>query len=49
MAKEGLLAKPTHKHIIRFAPPLCISEAQIHEALAIVKKVMFKYGAAAKL
>jgi ornithine--oxo-acid transaminase len=32
MAKKGLLAKPTHGHIIRFAPPLVISEAQLHEA-----------------
>jgi ornithine--oxo-acid transaminase len=38
MAENGLLAKPTHRHIIRFAPPLVITEAQIHEAVAIIKK-----------
>ncbi len=38
MSKNGLLAKPTHGHIIRFAPPLVITEEQIHEAVAIIKK-----------
>lgn len=38
MAENGLLAKPTHEHIIRFAPPLVITEEQIHEAVAIIKK-----------
>jgi ornithine--oxo-acid transaminase len=38
MAENGLLAKPTHRHIIRFAPPLVITEAQILEAVDIIKK-----------
>ena len=38
MAENGLLAKPTHQHIIRFAPPLVISEEQLMEALEIIKK-----------
>jgi len=38
MAENGLLAKPTHGHIIRFAPPLVITEAQIIEAVEIIKK-----------
>lgn len=38
MAENGLLAKPTHQHIIRFAPPLIITEEQLHEALAIIRK-----------
>jgi ornithine--oxo-acid transaminase len=38
MAEHGLLAKPTHQHIIRFAPPLVITEEQLHEAIAIIKK-----------
>jgi ornithine--oxo-acid transaminase len=37
---NGLLAKPTHDHIIRFAPPLVITEEQIHEAVAIIKKTI---------
>ncbi len=36
MAENGLLAKPTHRHIIRFAPPLVISEEQLNEALDII-------------
>lgn len=38
MMNNGLLAKPTHGDKIRFAPPLVINEAQIHEAVAIIKK-----------
>jgi ornithine--oxo-acid transaminase len=38
MRDNGLLAKPTHDHIIRFAPPLVINEAQIHEAVEIIRK-----------
>ncbi len=38
MAENGLLAKPTHRHIIRFAPPLVISEEQLMEAIGIIKK-----------
>jgi len=34
----GLLAKPTHGNKIRFAPPLVITESQIHECLAIIEK-----------
>ena len=37
MRDNGLLAKPTHDHIIRFAPPLIINEAQIHESVGIIK------------
>lgn len=38
MAKNGLLAKPTHQHIIRFAPPLVISEKELFDAIEIIKK-----------
>jgi len=38
MRDNGLLAKPTHDHIIRFAPPLVINEEQIKEAIEIIKK-----------
>jgi ornithine--oxo-acid transaminase len=37
MKENGLLAKPTHQHIIRFAPPLVITEEQVHEAVAIIR------------
>ncbi|MCR5759641.1 MAG: ornithine--oxo-acid transaminase [Bacteroidales bacterium] len=35
----GLLAKPTHRHIIRFAPPLTINEKELREAIGIIKSV----------
>ncbi|MCX6168896.1 MAG: ornithine--oxo-acid transaminase [Ignavibacteriales bacterium] len=38
MRDNGLLAKPTHGHIIRFAPPLVINEEQIKEAVKIIEK-----------
>ncbi len=37
MAENGLLAKPTHNHIIRFAPPLVITEAELRAAIAIIR------------
>jgi len=36
MKENGLLAKPTHDHIIRFAPPLVINEEQIRDAVEII-------------
>ena len=38
MSENGLLAKPTHGDIIRFAPPLVITEDQINECLGIIAK-----------
>ena len=38
MKEKGLIAKPTHDHIIRFAPPLIISEAQLLEAIGLIKE-----------
>jgi ornithine--oxo-acid transaminase len=38
MAKAGLLAKPTHGNIIRFAPPLVINEEQLHAACDIIER-----------
>jgi len=40
MKEYGLLAKPTHQHIIRFAPPLVINEEQIKEAVGIIEKAL---------
>jgi len=37
MAENGLLAKPTHGDIIRFAPPLVISESELREAITIIR------------
>lgn len=40
MKENGLIAKPTHQHIIRFAPPLVINEDQLREAIGIIKKTI---------
>lgn len=40
MMKNGLLAKPTHGDIIRFAPPLVITEEQLMECVSIIRKVV---------
>lgn len=37
---NGLLAKPTHRHIIRFAPPLVINEEQLREAIEVIRKTI---------
>jgi ornithine--oxo-acid transaminase len=39
----GLLAKQTHGNIIRFAPPLVITEGELKEAVAIIKSVLERY------
>ncbi|MBK6345245.1 MAG: ornithine--oxo-acid transaminase [Bacteroidales bacterium] len=38
MKENGVLAKPTHGDIIRFAPPLVITETQLREAIERIKK-----------
>ena len=43
LAENGLLAKPTHGNIIRFAPPLVITETQLREAIDIIKKSIAQY------
>ncbi|MFH0893157.1 MAG: ornithine--oxo-acid transaminase [Bacteroidota bacterium] len=40
MRDHGLLAKPTHEHIIRLAPPLVITKEQVIEAVALIKKAI---------
>lgn len=42
-AKNGLLAKPTHGNIIRFAPPLVITESQLLECVAIIEKTIDEF------
>ena len=44
MKDNGLLAKPTHGHIIRFAPPLVITAEQMNESLEIIEKTLNTYG-----
>lgn len=43
MRDMGVLAKPTHGHIIRFAPPLVITEEQLREAIEIIKEAILSF------
>jgi len=43
MSSKGLLAKPTHGNIIRFAPPLVINEDQLLSALSIIKETLKEF------
>ncbi|MCD4774217.1 MAG: ornithine--oxo-acid transaminase [Bacteroidales bacterium] len=43
MMENGLIAKPTHNHIIRFAPPLIITEKQLMEAVEVIKKSILAF------
>ncbi|KAM7072665.1 ornithine aminotransferase, mitochondrial isoform 2-T3 [Molossus nigricans] len=40
---NGLLAKPTHGDIIRFAPPLVIKEDEVREAVEIINKTILSF------
>ena len=42
LKEKGLLCKPTHRHIIRLAPPLVITKEQLAECVAIIKDVFSK-------
>jgi ornithine--oxo-acid transaminase len=42
-SKNGLLAKPTHGNIIRLAPPLVITEEQVHECCDIIEKCVLSF------
>ena len=44
MKDHGVLAKPTHGHIIRFAPPLVITEPQIREALSRIREAFAQFS-----
>lgn len=43
LMENGLLAKPTHGDIIRFAPPLVINEAQLRECTAIIRETLLNF------
>ncbi|AMC10338.1 ornithine--oxo-acid aminotransferase [Lutibacter profundi] len=40
---NGLLAKPTHGNIIRFAPPLVMNEEQLLDCISIIKKTIVEF------
>jgi ornithine--oxo-acid transaminase len=43
LKENGLLAKPTHDHIIRFAPPLVINENELNDACDIIEQTILSY------
>jgi len=43
MKENGLLAKPTHGNIIRFAPPLVMNEQQLNECLDVIEKTIREF------
>lgn len=43
LKNNGLLAKPTHGNIIRFAPPLVMTEEQLHECCDIIEQTILNY------
>ncbi len=45
LAENGLLAKPTHGNIIRFAPPLVMTEEQMQECCSIIGKTILNFKA----
>lgn len=44
MKDNGLLAKPTHGNIIRFAPPLVMTEEQIHDCCDIIERTITEFS-----
>ena len=43
MKENGLLAKPTHGNIIRFAPPLVITKEQLDSCIDIITKTISNF------
>lgn len=43
LKENGLIAKPTHEHIIRFTPPLIITEPELMQAIEIIKKTFREF------
>ncbi len=44
MKENGIIAKPTHEHVIRFTPPLIINEAQMMDAITRIKQSFREMG-----
>lgn len=44
LKNNGVLAKPTHGDIIRFAPPLVITKDEIDFALGVIRKVLYEFN-----
>jgi len=44
LKENGLLAKPTHGNIIRFAPPLVMNDEQLMDCVRIIEKTIFEFN-----
>ena len=44
LKNNGLLAKPTHGNIIRFAPPLVMTEEQLYDCIGIIRKTILEFS-----
>jgi ornithine--oxo-acid transaminase len=44
LKENGLLAKPTHGNIIRFAPPLVMTQEQMADCVAIIRKTLLEFN-----
>lgn len=44
LKENGLLAKPTHGNIIRFAPPLVMNEKELRDCISIIKKTIIEFN-----
>ena len=49
LKENGLLAKPTHGNIIRFAPPLVMTREQLDDCIAIIRKTVLEFKKAEPL
>jgi ornithine--oxo-acid transaminase len=45
LKEKGLLCKPTHRHIIRFAPPLVITKEELDDCIRIIRSVFVELDA----
>ena len=43
LKENGLLAKPTHGNIIRFAPPLVMNDEQMQDCISIISKTLINF------
>jgi ornithine--oxo-acid transaminase len=43
LKENGLISKPTHEHIIRFTPPLIITEPELMQAIEIIKRTFKEF------
>ncbi|MEN8787881.1 MAG: aminotransferase class III-fold pyridoxal phosphate-dependent enzyme, partial [Flavobacteriaceae bacterium] len=43
LKSNGLLAKPTHGNIIRFAPPLVMTEDELLDCIGIIRKTILEF------